>query len=174
MSAVRPQSRRDLPAMFVWIGCIIGAGGLLLPLGQMVDRVAERNLTSLSGTVTSIIHVSGHRGPNLVYVGLAAVDRTHSLVQDERAVAPSINVLRPGDRITARVWPDAIDRRKDWIWELRRGDTPVVPFDLVSSYYDDRIAQYWSTARYGGIFALSFFVIGIFLRTRFGAWGDAT
>jgi hypothetical protein len=171
MPSRRRFNPRDLPALCIFFGCLVGAGAVGTPLAARLDLAPENSLTLVSGQVVSLYHTNlGKAGPKL-HLLVRAADRIHHLTQDDMSeLVPEMASIRVGDNITARVRPDFMGRDLDWLWELQRDGATILSYADTDRFLRGVLAR-TKTLAYGmGFISISIFAVGVLLRRRFGAW----
>jgi hypothetical protein len=171
----RNLTARDMPALLMFIGGILGAGAVGIPLAEQLDLANEGDLVTVSGQVNRIYVTNRPKAGRMLQIALRSSDRVHNLTQaDMSAVIPAIGSIKPDDVIDARVGHDMLGRDLEWIWVLNRGGKTIVTYQDTENFLQALHARTrWHTYA-SGISSICLIVAGVALRRRFGAWRDAT
>jgi hypothetical protein len=175
MADRRNLTARDMPALLVLFGGVLGAGAVGMPFAEQLDMANERDLISVSGQVVRIYVTNRPKAGRMLQVALKSSDRILNLTQkDMSAVIPAIGSIKPGDEIDARVRHDALGRDLDWIWALNRDGKTVVSYQDTEYYLQALQARSrWFTYS-AGLLSACLLAAGVTMRRRFGAWRNAT
>ena len=169
-------TRRDSPIVCLIYAVIFAVAALGLPFGAGLDLAQESDLQTIAGSVQSAPRVkNGGKGGIKLHIFVRGSDRLHHLTQDDLSGdVPEIMNLRPGDNVTARVKHDSLGRDLEWLWELRRGGDTILSYEQTLRYLERRNARIGKFAFWAGALSVGLFVAALLLRSRFGAWRDAT
>jgi hypothetical protein len=175
MAARRKLAARDMPALLVLFGGVLGVSAVGIPLAEQLDIASERDLVAVSGRVDRIYVTNRPKAGQMLQIALQSSDRVHNLTQDDMSgVTSAIRAIKPGDEIDARVSRDPVGRDLEWIWVLNRGGGTIVSYQDTKNFLQARNARTRWFSYGSGISSVCLIVAGVLLRRRFGAWRDAT
>jgi hypothetical protein len=167
----RALNRRDLPALCMLFGGLLGAGAVGIPLAGRLDLAPEGSLTVFSGQVVNVYRTDLPKTSRKLRILIRAADRVHHLTQDDMSkVVPALMSVRVGDNITARVRPDVLGRDLDWLWELQRDGTMILTYGDTDRFLRQVRARTISLAYGMGFISVCLLAVGVSLRMHFGAW----
>jgi hypothetical protein len=171
MPSRRTLNRRDLPALCMLFGGLLGAGAVGIPLAGRLDLAPEGSLTLISGRVVNVYRTDLPKAGSKVHILVRAADRVHHLTQEDMSsVVSEIMSIRIGDNVAARVRPDFMGRDLDWLWELRRDGVTVLSYSDTDRFLQHRRAGVISLAYGMGFISICILAVGALLRRYFGAW----
>jgi hypothetical protein len=168
-------TRRDLPAICLIYGVIFALAALGLPLGAKLDMAQKSELHTISGIVQDSSRTDLPKAGRKLHILVQHSNRVYHLTQDDLSYeVPALRSLRPGDNVTALVRHDFLGRDLEWVWEVQRDGVTILSYDQTQRFLEQIKEQMQAIALWAGVLSIGTFVLGIFLRMRFGAWRDRT
>lgn len=169
---VRKTTRRDLPGICVGFAAIFALSAVAFLIASRLDVASPRNLQMISGQVVLVSHTHGGKTTPKLDVFVRGSDGLHHLTEDDLTEdVPALKALRQGDLITAMVQPG---RDLDSLWELRRNGVTLLSVEDTTQYLKRRSARSLRFASAAALLAVALLILGVVLRSYFGAWYDTT